>query len=142
MTDYYPAVYPPLADVMALAPVVRSMLNDLGVSGADVRDLCQDILSSAWFVARAGGYCPLPERDPREALAAWLYGFARNIASRHRARAHVRREVPSGLLIEGGAVDPRARIEAQDALTTMRHLSRLDRAILLERADGETLTDL
>jgi RNA polymerase sigma-70 factor (ECF subfamily) len=62
-------------------------LRHLGVREGDLDDVCQDL-----FVVAHRKY-----RDFRgeSSVRTWLYGIAVRLASEHRRRAHVRREVPT-----------------------------------------------
>ncbi|MCC6555974.1 MAG: sigma-70 family RNA polymerase sigma factor [Polyangiaceae bacterium] len=136
-----PAVYLTIEMIIALTAFIRAVLRRCGVREADIEDIGQIVIYSAYFAAKAGAYCPDPARDPKDVLRAWIAGICWRHASNHNCRAHVRREIPAGLCPgEGVSTDPRARIEACDAVATLRHLGRVDREMLLARADGESIT--
>jgi RNA polymerase sigma-70 factor, ECF subfamily len=62
-------------------------LRHLGVRESDLDDVCQDL-----FIVAHRKY-----RDFRgdSSLRTWLYGIAVRLASEHRRRAYVRREIPT-----------------------------------------------
>ncbi len=66
------------------ARFVWRALKALGVSDADVEDLCQEV-----FVVvhrKLAGF------EARSSIRTWLYGICVRVAADHRRRAHVRRE--------------------------------------------------
>jgi len=69
------------------APLVWRALRRLGVREADVEDLSQEVFV---IVHRK-----LPTFEGRSALSTWIYGICVRVASDHRKRAHVRRELPT-----------------------------------------------
>jgi len=62
-------------------------LRHLGVRESDIQDVCQDVFLVAH--RRQG------EFRGDSSLRSWLYGIAIRLASEHRRRAHVRREIPT-----------------------------------------------
>lgn len=82
---------------------VCNTLRRLGVREADVEDAAHDVF--VVFHRRLADY------DPSRPVRAWLGGIAHRVASDHRRRAHVRREVADDTL---DPVDPRGG--ADDAL--------------------------
>ena len=74
------------------APYVLRVMRHLGVAERDIQDQCQEV-----FVAVFRG---LPGFAGRSALRTWIYGICVRVASNHRRRAHVRRELPVSELPE------------------------------------------
>jgi RNA polymerase sigma-70 factor (ECF subfamily) len=64
---------------------VCNTLRRLGVREADVEDVAHDVFVT--FHRRLTDY------DPARPVRAWLGGIAYRVASEHRRRAHVRREI-------------------------------------------------
>ncbi len=62
-------------------------LRHLGVRERDLEDVCQDV-----FLVAHRRYTDFRGDS---SLRTWLYGIAIRLASEHRRRAHVRREVPT-----------------------------------------------
>lgn len=62
-------------------------LRHLGVRERDLEDVCQDVFLVAH--RRLGSF------RGESSLRTWLYGIAVRLASEHRRRAHVRREIPT-----------------------------------------------
>lgn len=62
-------------------------LRHLGVRERDLEDVCQDVFLVA--------HRRLDSFRGESSLRTWLYGIAVRLASEHRRRAHVRREVPT-----------------------------------------------
>jgi RNA polymerase sigma-70 factor (ECF subfamily) len=65
-------------------------LRHLGISEADLEDVCQDV-----FVVV---HRKLGDFEGRSTLRTWLYGICLRVAKDHRRRAYVRREHPVGEL--------------------------------------------
>jgi len=68
------------------AEFVWRALRHLGVREADVDDACQDVFLVAH--RRLGDF------RGDSSLSTWIYGICVRVASEHRRRAYVRREVP------------------------------------------------
>jgi RNA polymerase sigma-70 factor (ECF subfamily) len=66
---------------------VARTLRRLGVAGADLNDLCQEVFLAAFH--RWHAY------DPARPLRPWLFGIAFRAVSDHRYKAHHHREVRS-----------------------------------------------
>jgi RNA polymerase sigma-70 factor (ECF subfamily) len=62
-------------------------LRHLGVQERDVQDVCQEVFLVA--------YRRLGDFRGESTLRSWLYAIAIRLASEHRRRAHVRREIPT-----------------------------------------------
>jgi RNA polymerase sigma-70 factor, ECF subfamily len=62
-------------------------LRHLGVRERDLEDVCQDVFLVA--------HRRLADFRGDSSLRTWLYGIAVRLASEHRRRAHVRREIPT-----------------------------------------------
>lgn len=62
-------------------------LRHLGVRERDLEDVCQDVFLIA--------HRRLRSFRGESSLRTWLYGIAVRLASEHRRRAHVRREIPT-----------------------------------------------
>lgn len=69
------------------APFVYRVLRRLGVSEADVEDVCQEVFM---VVHRR-----LPEFEGRSQLRTWIYAIALRRASTHARRAYRRLEMPT-----------------------------------------------
>lgn len=87
-----------------------------GVADGDLPDLCQEVFV---VVHRS-----LAQFEGRSRLRTWLYGICRNVASNHRRRAVVRREVPSDSLPEpepdlSQAGDPLAALSQKESLARL-----------------------
>lgn len=102
------------------APLVWRAVRRLGPREADAEDLAQEVFL---VVHRR-----LPEFEGRSKLSTWIYGICVRVASDHRRRAHVRRELPTAELPDAGApasqLDTVARAEARARLDAL--LDRLD----------------
>lgn len=61
-------------------------LRHLGVPEADTPDLCQEVFVTV--------HRRLSSFEGRSSLRTWLYGICIRVASEHRRRPHVRREIP------------------------------------------------
>jgi RNA polymerase sigma-70 factor (ECF subfamily) len=98
------------------AVYVWRVLRRLGVSEADVEDVCQEVFL---VVHRR-----LDTFDGSSALRTWLYGICMRLASEYRRRPHRRRE-------EVAAAPPEQSIAApqDEALDRQRALDRLDAAL-------------
>jgi len=68
--------------------LVWRALFRLGVTKPDLPDAVQEVFLVA--------YRKLPEFEDRSKLSTWLYGISYRVASDHRQRAHVRREIGDG----------------------------------------------
>jgi RNA polymerase sigma-70 factor (ECF subfamily) len=69
----------------------------------------------------------LAEFEHRAAIRTWLYRICQRAASDYRKRAHVRREVTTGEVIERGQVDGRAVVDgAETRAVLQRALDLLD----------------
>jgi RNA polymerase sigma-70 factor (ECF subfamily) len=102
------------------AAYVWRALRGLGVAGADVDDVCQEVFITV--------HRRLPDFVGRSSVRTWVYGICVRAASDYRKRARARREVGAETLPET-AVAPRQEYavsvqQARDALH--RILDRLD----------------
>jgi RNA polymerase sigma-70 factor (ECF subfamily) len=68
------------------ARYVWRTLRHLGIPEADTPDLCQEVFVTV--------HRKLSSFEGRSSLRTWLYGICIRVASEHRRRPHVRREVP------------------------------------------------
>jgi RNA polymerase sigma-70 factor (ECF subfamily) len=107
------------------APFVWRVLRRLGVSEADIEDVCQEV-----FVAV---HKQLPSFEGRSKPSTWIYAIARNRAASYRTSARRRREQlvePGGLQLESGVEDdPQRGVErAQMREQLDRLLDTLDDA--------------
>jgi RNA polymerase sigma-70 factor (ECF subfamily) len=64
---------------------VWTTLRRLGIRTADLPDVTQEVMLTVNGI--------LSDYDPSRPLRPWLFGIAYRVALRHRAKAHVRREV-------------------------------------------------
>jgi RNA polymerase sigma-70 factor (ECF subfamily) len=69
------------------ARYVWRALRHLGVADAEIADVSQEVFITV--------HKKLPEFEGRSSLRTWLYGICLRVASDHRRRAYVRRELPS-----------------------------------------------
>jgi RNA polymerase sigma-70 factor, ECF subfamily len=95
-------------------------LRHLGVKERDLEDTCQDVFLVAhrrWLDFRGDS-----------SLRTWLYGIAVRLASEHRRRAYVRREIPTSeppiAQTEPTEFDPLERRELRDLFNSV--LEQLD----------------
>ena len=110
-------------------------LRALGVPAAAADDAAQDV-----FVVV---HRRLDDYDARAPIRAWLFGIARNVARRHRERAH--REPPLQLVGEGRALDDTLQLREAASLVE-RFLDTLDddqRAVfVLAQLEGLTAPEI
>ncbi len=99
----------------AHAPFVWRCLRRMGVSEADVEDVCQEVFV---VVLRK-----LDQFDGRAAIRSWLYGISVRKASDYRRRAHRKRETsaeaahePAVEPSQGDAVERRAARDMLDEI--------------------------
>lgn len=124
----------------AHATFVAAFLGRLGVTGADVDDLVQEVFLVAH---RKGGFEP-GRAQPR----SWLGAIAVRVAStRRRTLARRREELGDGALqqLEGGDAGPEERLGAQEALRRVQQaLESLDEdhrgVFVLYELEGEPCT--
>jgi RNA polymerase sigma-70 factor (ECF subfamily) len=102
------------------APFVWRVLRRLGVGEADVEDVAQEVFL---VVHRR-----LAEFEGRSKLRTWIYGIAVRVASDHRRRAHVRRELATDRPPEraGSAPQPKELEQRQARALLDAALARLD----------------
>ena len=77
---------PTIKQLVALRPFIERVLVRCGVSQVDVADVCQDVVLAAHVAIEARAFVPDPERDPWDALRAWLHGICWRQASHYRER--------------------------------------------------------
>lgn len=98
---------------------VCNTLRRLGVREADVEDAAHDVFVT--FHRRLSDY------DPARPVRAWLGGIAYRVASDHRRRAHVRREIADDAIEvadpRGGAEE--ALVEKQTRALVLAALQRV-----------------
>lgn len=101
-------------------PYVWRVLRRLGVSEADVDDVCQEVFLVV--------HRKLGEFEGKSALRTWIYGIAIRTASDYRKRAHRRHEVATAELPEApGSDDPHRTLQLRQARTMLDELiSALD----------------
>ena len=99
-----------------LAPYVMRMLPRLGITPADVEDVCQEVFVTV--------HAKLPTFEGRSAVRTWVYGICLRVASNHRDRAYRRREQPRAEL-PVQTCHPRQERE----LSQQRTLQQLDVAL-------------
>jgi RNA polymerase sigma-70 factor (ECF subfamily) len=75
------------AMVIEHAPHLQRVLRSLGVHGADLDDICQEVFIVAY--RRLEGF------EGRSSLRTWLCGIALRVASDYRSKAYRRRELPT-----------------------------------------------
>jgi RNA polymerase sigma-70 factor (ECF subfamily) len=117
---------------------VRRFLRQHGVEGADVYDVEQVVLLSAWRAIETGRFRPDPAMPLDMALRRWLIGIAFNKASHLRTRAHRRHEQLRGLMFDvlADAGDEDARLDAAGDLALFATLRAKLRLPVLLRAMG------
>jgi RNA polymerase sigma-70 factor, ECF subfamily len=121
---------PPMVESLTLdeiyrqhAPFVWRALRRLGVPPADVEDVCQEVFTVV--------HRKLAAFEGRSSMRTWLYGIAVRVASSHRRRRHLTRELPSGLVIE----DQASPSESPDPIERQQARAILDR--LLDSLDDD-----
>lgn len=105
------------------APYVLRVLPRLGVSPADVEDVCQEV-----FVVV---HRMLPGFEGRSSLKTWIYGIALRVARSHRRRAYRRREIATEHVPEPAevhAVEPCALEQGQQLALLDEALASLNDA--------------
>lgn len=95
-------------------------LRHLGVRDRDLEDVCQEVFLVA--------HRRLEDFRGESSMRTWLYGIAVRLASEHRRRAHVRREVPSAELPQLEiAATAQIQVESNELLELLRGiLEQLD----------------
>jgi RNA polymerase sigma-70 factor (ECF subfamily) len=94
---------------------VWRVLQHLGVRGADVEDLGQEVFLVA--------HKRLSDFDRTRPVRPWLAGICKKVAGAHRRRAHVRREAPSeSVADEPGWANQEQLMEDRDALRRLEQL--------------------
>lgn len=122
------------------ARYVWRTLHHLGISDADIPDLCQEVFLTV--------HRKLPSFAGRSSLRTWLYGICIRKAADHRRRAYVRHErlasepPPS---IAGGS-GPRPDAEIEQRSTLQRLLDALDddkrQIVVLYEIEGFTMKEV
>ncbi|UJR82767.1 RNA polymerase sigma factor [Sandaracinus amylolyticus] len=113
---------------------VCNTLRRLGVREADVEDAAHDVFVT--FHRRLADY------DPARPVRAWLGGIAYRVASDHRRRAHVRREIADDTIEvvdpQGGADDALAEKQTRAlVLSALQEVQEERRPVLvLHDIDG------
>lgn len=114
-------------------------LRHLGISEADTPDLCQEVFVTV--------HRKLSSFEGRAALRTWLYGICIRVASEHRRRPHVRREIPySEPAPESSevAATPDSNLEQRSAL--QRLLGALDddkrQVVVLYEIEGFSMKEV
>ncbi|HET7544144.1 MAG TPA: RNA polymerase sigma factor [Polyangiaceae bacterium] len=97
------------------ARYVWRTLRHLGISEADTPDLCQEVFVTV--------HRKLSSFEGRSSLRTWLYGICIRIASEHRRRPHVRREIPLSEPPRESSSEPSAAPES--SLEQRRAVERL-----------------
>jgi len=102
------------------AAYVWRTLRHLGIGESDIEDVCQEVFVTV--------HRKLQGFEGRSSLRTWLYGICLRVASDHRRRAYVRRELPTAEPAVDAAAptqfDDLARNEARQVLLAL--LDRLD----------------
>lgn len=113
-----PRAVPTAQEVFAEhAPFVLRSVRRLGIRESEVEDVAQEVFV---IVHRKLGTW-----NGTSTLRTWLFGIALRVASAHRRKAHVRREVLDGGTTAAPSVPP----EQQDALRRKELRAQLDRAL-------------
>jgi RNA polymerase sigma-70 factor, ECF subfamily len=144
--EIFPPAYPTAEALYEHRDAVARSLAACGVASRHLEDVTQDVLIAAWETICEGRYRPDTSLDAGSALGRFLCGgVAWRLASHHRCRAHVRREIPCGaphgMTDEPVGPDPAAQFEARATLRAVAELPERYRAALavviqpLARAD-------
>ncbi|HEY5955335.1 MAG TPA: RNA polymerase sigma factor [Polyangiaceae bacterium] len=102
-------------------------LRHLGVRERDLEDVCQDVFLVA--------HRRMADFRGDSTLRTWLYGIAVRLASEHRRRAQVRREIPTSEPPLDAAVDRGDEVQADQQLERHELRHRLHR--ILEQLDED-----
>lgn len=109
------------------ARYVWRALRHLGVSDAEIPDVCQEVFITV--------HRKLPEFEGRSSVRTWLYGICLRTASDHRRRAYVRNERPEAdpesALHEAREHGPDARAEQRATLQALLDLLDDDKRAVL-----------
>lgn len=120
------------------ARYVWRALRHLGVADAEIADVSQEVFITV--------HKKLPEFEGRSSLRTWLYGICLRVASDHRRRAYVRRELPSAEPTAERSVSPEPGPGIEDRATLRALLDVLDpdkRAVLvLYEIEGFTMKEV
>ena len=104
------------------ASFVWRSARHLGVREADLDDVCQEVFLTV--------HRKLEGFEGRSSLRTWLYGICLRVASDHRRRAHVRREVAV-------STPPPRIVEPEQATTLARQQARRRLAGILDQLDED-----
>jgi RNA polymerase sigma-70 factor (ECF subfamily) len=124
-----PAAAPTFTSVyQAQFDYVWNTLRRLGVASRHLEDVAHDVFLVV--------HRQLPSFDPMRPLRPWLFGIAFNVASDHRRRASVEREIPTPEVEpEPGGAGPEEALDARQRRTlVLAALGDLDdghRAVLV-----------
>jgi RNA polymerase sigma-70 factor (ECF subfamily) len=102
-------------------------LRHLGVRERDLEDVCQDVFLVA--------HRRMADFRGDSSLRTWLYGIAVRLASEHRRRAQVRREIPTSEPPLDVATDQQENVAADHQLE--RHELRQRLQNILEQLDED-----
>lgn len=94
----------------------------LGVREADLDDVCQEVFLTVH--RKLGGF------EGRSSLRTWLYGICLRVASDHRRRAHVRREIAL-------STPPPRAVEPEQHTTVAKQQARQRLAWILDQLDED-----
>lgn len=99
---------------------VWRVLRRLGVTDADIEDVCQDVFLTA--------HCRLGAFEQRSSSRTWIYGICLKIASNYRRRSYRKRERAIDALPESAAeqpLEPDERLaDLDDALSQLSEAKR------------------
>jgi RNA polymerase sigma-70 factor, ECF subfamily len=104
------------------APYVWRTLRHLGIGESDIEDVCQEVFVTV--------HRKLEGFEGRSTLRTWLYGICLRVASDHRRRAYVRRELATAEPV----MDPAAPTQLEDLA---RSEARRTLHALLDRLDDD-----
>jgi RNA polymerase sigma-70 factor (ECF subfamily) len=109
-------------------PFVWKTLQRCGIREANLEDVAQEVFV---VVGRQ-----LPTFQGESKMTTWLYGICLRVASNHRRRAWVRREVPTeempdGPSLEGGPDAALETVQARRQLYEVLEMMEVDRRALL-----------
>jgi RNA polymerase sigma-70 factor (ECF subfamily) len=104
------------------APYAWRVLRRLGVSEADVDDVCQEVFVTV--------HRRLADFEGRSSVRTWIYGICVRTASDYRKRAHTRRECSPEV-----ADEPAVAPDQENAVSLRQARDTLDR--LLDRLDDD-----
>ena len=118
------------------APFVWRTLRHLGVAESDLDDVCQDVFVTV--NRKLEGF------EQRSSVRTWVYGICLRVASDHRRKAYVRRELPVAAVAEQATPPTQhedlARSEARALLQGLLHFLDADKRAVFVLYEIEELS--